>query len=163
MATRRWPHVWSNSLVSRLDFLVQKARATHRVLASLFRTGPASLQSRHGRRTLSTWLHRSKAGQAGTPISKCVSARLSVHMQWVKSRSCKPQRLPSTLASWSPPHRTTVSNPHINLVCSVAQGGFSCHQPNCKFNVDANSGHAFGILLAAAGALRPCGAPAPVN
>jgi hypothetical protein len=36
-------------------------------------------------------------------------------------------------------------------------------QPNCKFNVDANSGHAFGILLAAAGPLRPCGAPAPVN
>ena len=35
--------------------------------------------------------------------------------------------------------------------------------PNCKFNVDANSGHAFGILLAAVGALRPCGAPAPVN
>ena len=34
---------------------------------------------------------------------------------------------------------------------------------NCKFNVDANSGHAFGILLAAVGALRPCGAPAPVN
>ena len=36
-------------------------------------------------------------------------------------------------------------------------------QPNCRFNVDANSGHAFGILLAAVGALRPCGAPAPVN
>ena len=28
-------------------------------------------------------------------------------------------------------------------------------QPNCRFNSDANSGHAFGILLAAAGALRP--------
>ncbi len=39
----------------------------------------------------------------------------------------------------------------------------SAPQPNCKFNVDANSGHAFGILLAAVGALRPCGAPAPVN
>ncbi len=36
-------------------------------------------------------------------------------------------------------------------------------QPNCKFNMDATSGHAFGILLAAVGALRPCGAPAPVN
>jgi len=35
--------------------------------------------------------------------------------------------------------------------------------PNCKCNVDANSGHAFGILLAAVDALRPCGAPAPVN
>lgn len=36
-------------------------------------------------------------------------------------------------------------------------------QPNYAFNVDANSGHAFGIFMAAVGALRPCGAPAPVN
>jgi len=35
--------------------------------------------------------------------------------------------------------------------------------PNWAFNMDANSGHAFGILLAAVGALHPCGAPAPVN
>ncbi len=160
MATRRWPHVWSNSLVSRLAFLVQKARATHRVSASLFRTGPASLQSKRGRRTLSTWLHRSKAGQAGTHISKCVSARSSVHMQWVNSHSGKPQRLPNPLASWSPPHRTTVSNPHINLVCGVAHGGIICHQPNCKFNVDANMGHRFAILMAHVGALRPSGSGA---
>ena len=33
-------------------------------------------------------------------------------------------------------------------------------QPNFKFNVDANSGHAFGILLAAVGALRPSGSGA---
>jgi hypothetical protein len=33
-------------------------------------------------------------------------------------------------------------------------------QPNCKFNVDANIGHAFGILLAAVGALRPSGSGA---
>ena len=33
-------------------------------------------------------------------------------------------------------------------------------QPNCRFNVDANSGHAFGILLAAVGALRPAGSGA---
>ena len=26
---------------------------------------------------------------------------------------------------------------------------------NCKFNVDANSGHAFGIFMAAVGTLRP--------
>ena len=32
--------------------------------------------------------------------------------------------------------------------------------PNCKFNVDANSGHAFGILLAAIGTLRPSGSGA---
>ena len=31
---------------------------------------------------------------------------------------------------------------------------------NCKFNVDANSGHAFGILLAAVGTLRPSGSGA---
>ena len=36
----------------------------------------------------------------------------------------------------------------------------SARQPNCKFNVDANSGHAFGILLAAVGALRPSGSGA---
>ena len=34
------------------------------------------------------------------------------------------------------------------------------HRPNCKFNVDANSGHAFGILLAAVGTLRPSGSGA---
>jgi hypothetical protein len=32
--------------------------------------------------------------------------------------------------------------------------------PNCKFNVDANSGHAFGIFMAAVGALRPSGSGA---
>jgi len=32
--------------------------------------------------------------------------------------------------------------------------------PNWAFNVDANSGHAFGILLAAVGALRPSGSGA---
>ena len=31
---------------------------------------------------------------------------------------------------------------------------------NWAFNVDANSGHAFGILLAAVGALRPSGSGA---
>ena len=46
---------------------------------------------------------------------------------------------------------------------SKGQHGAFVPQPNCKFNVDANSGHAFGILLAAVGALRPFGAPAPVN
>jgi len=45
-------------------------------------------------------------------------------------------------------------------------GIFACNAlsyapaPNCKFNVDANSGHAFGILLAAVGALRPSGSGA---
>lgn len=31
---------------------------------------------------------------------------------------------------------------------------------NCRFNADANNGHAFGIFMANIGALR---APAPVN
>jgi hypothetical protein len=48
---------------------------------------------------------------------------------------------------------------HISEVQNCAYA----HQPNWAFNVDANSGHAFGILLAAVGALRPFGAPAPVN
>ena len=38
----------------------------------------------------------------------------------------------------------------INLcVCAFAP------QPNCRFNADANTGHAFGIFMASAGALRP--------
>jgi len=31
---------------------------------------------------------------------------------------------------------------------------------NCRFNAEANTGHAFGIFMASVGALR---APAPVN
>jgi hypothetical protein len=33
----------------------------------------------------------------------------------------------------------------------------SAHEPNKSFNADANTGHAFGILLASVGALRPDG------
>jgi hypothetical protein len=29
------------------------------------------------------------------------------------------------------------------------------HQPNCRFNADANISHAFGILMAYVGALQP--------
>ena len=57
----------------------------------------------------------------------------------------------------------TVARPHLNFICRVFQGRATGAKPNWAFNVDANSGHAFGILLAAVGALRPCGAPAPVN
>ncbi|GEM_PF-4364113 len=34
---------------------------------------------------------------------------------------------------------------------------FSIHQnlSNCRFNADANIGHAFGIFMASVGALRP--------
>ena len=58
---------------------------------------------------------------------------------------------------------STVARSHLNLSRRVFPGLANGQKPNCKFNVDANSGHAFGILLAAVGALRPCGAPAPVN
>lgn len=38
---------------------------------------------------------------------------------------------------------------------------------NCRFNADAQvpatKGHAFGILMACVGALRTCGAPAPLT
>ena len=37
------------------------------------------------------------------------------------------------------------------LLCPFVLGA----GPNWAFNVDANSGHAFGILLAAVGTLRP--------
>ena len=57
----------------------------------------------------------------------------------------------------------TVARPHLNFICRVFQSRATGAKPNCAFNVDANSGHAFGILLAAVGTLRPCGAPAPVN
>ena len=48
--------------------------------------------------------------------------------------------------------------PH--LICHVFPGLVTGQKPNCKLNVDANSGHAFGILLAAVGALRPSGSGA---
>ncbi|MEJ5896012.1 hypothetical protein WIT60_04045 [Aquabacterium sp. G14] len=57
----------------------------------------------------------------------------------------------------------TVTRPHLDFICRVFQSRATGAKPNCAFNVDANSGHAFGILLAAVGTLRPCGAPAPVN
>ena len=31
----------------------------------------------------------------------------------------------------------------------------TCHQPNCRFNADANTGHGFAIFMASVGALRP--------
>jgi hypothetical protein len=49
---------------------------------------------------------------------------------------------------------------HRPVSCSSCNAKPLPRQPNCKFNVDANSGHAFGILLAAVGALRPAGSGA---
>jgi hypothetical protein len=58
----------------------------------------------------------------------------------------------------------TELNPGILIFDNAMSTQFPSHlslaQPNCKFNVDANSGHAFGILLAAVGALRPSGSGA---
>src|SRR5690606_33211421 len=77
--------------------------------------------------------------------------------------SAKLVRLSHSLESWQQLSASTVARPHLNLSRRVFPGRGNGQKPNCKFNVDANSGHAFGILLAAVGALRPCGAPAPVN
>ena len=67
------------------------------------------------------------------------------------------------LEFWQQQQKFTVVRPHLNFICRVFQGRATGAKPNWAFNVDANSGHAFGILLAAVGTLRPCGAPAPVN
>ena len=77
--------------------------------------------------------------------------------------STKLVRLSHSLEFWQQLSASTVARPHHNLSRRVFPGRANGQKPNCKFNVDANSGHAFGILLAAVGALRPCGAPAPVN
>ena len=77
--------------------------------------------------------------------------------------STKLVRLSHSLASRQQQQKITVARPHLNRSRRVFPGRANGQKPNCKFNVDANSGHAFGILLAAVGALRPCGAPAPVN
>ncbi len=52
------------------------------------------------------------------------------------------------------------SKPHICSGSGRPTRFYFGHQPNWAFNVDANSGHAFGILLAAVGALRPSGSGA---
>ena len=71
--------------------------------------------------------------------------------------------LSHSLEFWQQQQKFTVARPHLNFICRVFPGRATGQKPNWAFNVDANSGHAFGILLAAVGALRPCGAPAPVN
>ena len=74
--------------------------------------------------------------------------------------STKSARLSRSLASWQQLSAPTVARPHLNLSRRVFPGRANGQKPNCKFNVDANSGHAFGILLAAVGALRPSGSGA---
>ena len=77
--------------------------------------------------------------------------------------STKSVCLSHSLEFWQQQQKLTVARPHLNFICRVFPGRATGQKPNWAFNVDANSGHAFGILLAAVGALRPCGAPAPVN
>ena len=77
--------------------------------------------------------------------------------------STKLVRLSHSLASRQQQQKITVARPQLNLSRRVFPGRAKGQKPNCTFNVDANSGHAFGIFMAAVGTLRPCGAPAPVN
>ena len=74
--------------------------------------------------------------------------------------STKLVRLSHSLASRQQQQKITVARPELNLSRRVFPGRAKGQKPNCKFNVDANSGHAFGILLAAVGALRPSGSGA---
>ena len=74
--------------------------------------------------------------------------------------STKSARLSHSLASWQQLSAPTVARTHLNLSRRVFPGRANGQKPNCTFNVDANSGHAFGILLAAVGALRPSGSGA---
>ena len=77
--------------------------------------------------------------------------------------STKSVCLSHSLEFWQKHQAITVARSHLNFICRVFPGRATGQKPNWAFNVDANSGHAFGILLAAVGALRTCGAPAPVN
>ena len=63
--------------------------------------------------------------------------------------------LSHSLEFWQQQQKFTVVRPHLNFICRVFQGRATGAKPNWAFNVDANSGHAFGILLAAVGTLRP--------
>ena len=74
--------------------------------------------------------------------------------------STKSACLSHSLESWQQHQPSTVAFPHLNFSRRVFPGCATGQKPNCKFNVDANSGHAFGILLAAVGALRPAGSGA---
>jgi len=74
--------------------------------------------------------------------------------------STKSACLSHSLEFWQQQQKITVARPHLNLICRVFPGLANGQKPNCAFNVDANSGHACGILLAAVGALRPSGSGA---
>ncbi|MFY9810281.1 hypothetical protein [Aquabacterium sp.] len=76
------------------------------------------------------------------------------------SDSTKSARLSHSLESCQQLSASTMARSHLNFSRRVFPVRVNGQKPNCKFNVDANSGHAFGILLAAVGALRPAGSGA---
>jgi hypothetical protein len=48
-----------------------------------------------------------------------------------------------------------LERPHnLKAVARVLNALYYAPQPNCRFNADANMGHAFGILMAHVGTLR---------
>ena len=68
--------------------------------------------------------------------------------------------LSHSLESWQKLSASTVARPHLNLSRRVFPGRANGQKPNCKFNVDANTGHGFAIFMASVGALRPSGSGA---
>ena len=74
--------------------------------------------------------------------------------------STKLVRLSHSLESWQQLSASTVARPHLNLSRRVFPGRANGQKPNCKFNVDANTGHGFAIFMASVGALRPSGSGA---
>jgi hypothetical protein len=52
------------------------------------------------------------------------------------------------------------SGTRLNFIRRVFPGRANGQKPNCKFNVDANTGHGFAIFMASVGALRPSGSGA---
>ena len=74
--------------------------------------------------------------------------------------STKLVRLSHSLESWQQLSASTVARPHLNLSRRVFPGRAKGQKPNCKFNVDANTGHGFAIFMASVGALRPSGSGA---
>ena len=107
------------------------------------------------------------------PVARILRFGVSLATSSVTGRSFKAQSnitglgastksvcLSHSLEFWKQQQKNTVARPHLNLSRRVFPGLANGQKPNCKFNVDANSGHAFGILLAAVGTLRPSGSGA---
>ena len=74
--------------------------------------------------------------------------------------STKSACLSHSLEFWQQLSASTVARPHLNLSRRVFPGRANGQKPNCKFNVDANTGHGFAIFMASVGALRPSGSGA---